>query len=35
MNKYHTIECVSFDENIMILKIDDKTYQIKFRTQSN
>ena len=29
MNKYHTIESVDFEGNIMILKVDGKTYQFE------
>ena len=29
MNKYHTIESVDFEGNIIILKVDGKTYQFE------
>ena len=29
MNKYHTIESVDFKGNIIILKVDGKTYQFE------
>jgi len=29
MNKYHTIENVDFEGNIIILKVDGKTYQFE------
>ena len=29
MNKYHTIENVDFEGNILILKVDGKTYQFE------
>ncbi len=34
MNKYHTIESVDFEGNILILKIDGKTHQFELEKYS-